>query len=245
MGLIVLRSEFVEEVPNTEVNQPTVDAQPEPKVMQQHEITALVSGEKKKAYERGRQEAKAELMAQMQGQNAPMPAPQNFAPTDNESRLRQIATEELAKQRAVEQANWEAQQREAAGMKILNELKMKTDAAKSKFDDYDKVVSPDFRNFEKTHEVLQLAHQFDNAGEMLYDMGKNPMKMMQISLMVRNGMGDAAFAEMKRLSDSIKVNEMSANLPKPKMPLSQVNPSNVGVGKTDDHIGSDSFRGSY
>lgn len=235
----------MEEMTNTDVTQPVVDAQPEPKIMQQHEITALVSGEKKKAYEKGRQEAKAELMAQMQGQNAPMPNPQNFAQTDNDSRLRQIALEELNRQRAIEQANWEAQQREQAGMKILSELKMKTDAAKSKFDDYEKVVKSDFGNFSKTHEVLSLANQFDNAGEMLYDMGKNPSKMLQISLMVRMGMEDAAYAEMKRLSDSIKVNEMSANLPKPKMPLSQVNPSNIGVGKTDDRVSSNDFLGSY
>ena len=234
------------EVPNTEPEQPSVETQPEPKVMQQHEINALVAGSKQKGFDKGYQQAKAELMAQQQAQPAmQQPQPQNFAPTDNDSRLRQIAIDELSKQRAIEQSNWEAQAREQAGMRILNDLKMKSDAAKSKYEDYDKVVDKDFGNFAETHEVLQLAHDFDNAGEMLYDIGKNPSKMLNISLMVRNGMKQQAYAEMKRLSDSIKVNEMSANQPKPRTPLSQVNPSNIGVGKTDDNISSSDFKGSY
>jgi len=235
----------VNEVPNTEVEQPSVEAQPEAKVLQQHEINAMVGGAKQKGFEKGYQQAKAELMAQQPQAAAQPTQSQSFNPADHDSRLRQIAIEELSKQRAVEQANWEAQQREQAGMKILNELKMKAESAKSKYEDYDKVVAKDFGNFAETHEVLSLAHEFDNAGEMLYDIGKNPSKMLNISLMVRNGMKQQAYSEMKRLSDSIKVNEMSANQPKPKMPLSQVNPSVVGVGKTDGNISSSDFRGSY
>lgn len=234
------------EITNDEVAQPA-EAQPEAKVLQQHEINAMVGGAKQKGFEKGYQQAKAELMAQVPpAQPTPEAAApaQNFA-FDHESRLRQIASEELSKARAVEQANWEAQQKEQAGMKILNELKMKTDAAKSKFEDYEKVVKSDFGNFAKTHEVLSLANHFDNAGEMLYDMGKNPAKMAQISLMVRMGMEDQAFLEMKKLSDSIKVNEMSANQPKPRTPLSQVSPSTVGVGKIDGNVTSNDFRGSY
>lgn len=235
------------EVQNTDTEQPAVEAQPEPKVLQQHEINAMMGGAKQKGFEKGYQQAKAELMAQQAQSAQPAMPPaqtQNFNPADNESRLRQIAIEELSKQRAIEQAKWEAQQREEAGTRILNDLNTKVSAAKSKFDDYEKVVKPNFENFAKTPEVLLLAHQFDNSGEMLYDMAKNPAKIAQITMMKKLGMEEEAYYEMKKLSDSIKVNEMSANQPKPKMPLSQVNPSNVGVGKTDD-ISSENFRGSY
>jgi hypothetical protein len=235
----------VNEVQNTEVEQPSVDIQPETKVLQQHEINAMVGGAKQKGFEKGYQQAKAELMSQKPNDAMQPNQPQNFTPTDNDSRLRQIALEELSKQRAIETANWEAKQREEAGTRILNELNTKASSAKAKFEDYDKVVRPGFSNFEKTPEVLLLAHQFDNSGEMLYDMAKNPGKIAQITIMAKLGMNDEAYSEMKKLSDSIKVNEMSANQPKPKMPLSQVNPSNVGVGKTDDNISSENFRGSY
>lgn len=233
------------EVQNPEVEQPIQDAQPEPKLLPQHEVNALIGGAKQKGFEKGYQQAKAELMAQQQ----PIPPiPDNsqaMYQMNNEDRLRQIASEELSKARAVEEANWLAKQQEAAGMKILNELKMKTEAAKSKYEDYEKVVKSDFENFAKTHEVLSLANNFDNAGEMLYDLGKNPANMAQISLMVRMGMKDEAFSQMKRLSDSIKVNEMSASQPKPKMPLSQIQPSTVGVGKVDEDSYSKHFKGNY
>jgi len=240
----------VNEVPNTNVEQPTIEAQPEAKLMQQHEINALVGGAKQKGYEKGKnegyQQAKAELMATMQPQPVSAPAIANAnSPIDHEAKLRQIAMEELSKQRAVEQANWEAQQREAAGQKILSELKAKTAAAMPKFEDYEKVVHKEFQNFEKAPEVLALANNFDNAGEMLYDIGKNPIKMLNIVSMVRAGMGNEAYLEMKKLSDSIKVNEMSANQPKAKTPLSQVNPSIVGVGKIDGNVTSNDFRGMY
>jgi hypothetical protein len=238
----------VNEVEKIEPQQPVGEVQPEAKVMQQHEINALVGGAKQKGYEKGEKEgyqrAKAELMQQSQA-SIPTPQTQSFNPTDNDTRLRQIAIEELSKQRAEEQAKWEAQQREEAGMRILNDLQAKSSSAKNKFDDYEKVVRSDFKSFERTPEVLLLANQFDNPGEMLYDMAKNPGKIAQIALMERMGMKEEAYAEMKRLSDSIKVNEMSANQPKPKMPLSQVSPSTVGVGKTDSKVSSSDFKGMY
>lgn len=237
------------EVPNTEVNQPVGDAQPDVKVMQQHEINALVGGAKQKGFDKGYQQAKAELMAQMP--NSPtMQAPMSLSHTamqsaDEEARLRRIATEELSKQRDIDAAKWKAEQESAYGTKILNDLNTKSSAAKTKFEDYDKVVKPGYGNFVQTPEVLLLANQFDNSGEMLYDMAKNPGKIAQIAMMSKLGMNDEAYSEMKKLSDSIKVNEMSANQPKPKMPLSQINPSNVGVGKTDDNLSSNHFRGDY
>lgn len=232
------------EVPNIGSEQPISDVQPEPKVMQQHEITALVSGEKKKAYEKGRQEAKAELMAQMQSKAADT-SHESLAPSDSESRLRQIAIDELSKQRAAEEERWISQQKEIAGTRILNELTTKANAAKHKFEDFENVVDPKFGNFAKSPEVLLIANNFDNAGEMLYDLGKHPTKVWQLANMIKDGYGDTAFSEMKKLSESIKLNEMSANQPKPKSPLSQVSPSTVGVGKVDDKVGSNRFRGNY
>lgn len=234
------------EIQNTEVEQPvTPEVQPEPKVMQQHEINALVAGSKQKGFDKGYQQAKAELMAQLPAQNQASPVQNTGVYATNDERLRQIALEELQKQRAIENANYEAKMREEAGNRILGELNTKAAAAKSKFDDYDKVVHEGFENFAATPEVLLLANQFDNAGEMIYDLGKNPGKIAQISYMYEKGMKQQAFQEMKRLSDSIKVNELSANQPKPKMPLSQITPSNIGVGKIDGNVTSNDFRGSY
>lgn len=239
------------EVQNNEITQPEVTAPTEPKVLQQHEINALVGGAKQKGREQGKvegyEQAKAEFMSHSNAQNSQQDSvpPSAVASADNESRLRQIAIEELSKQRAAEQEIFVQQQNQEAGTRILNDLNNRVATAKSKFEDFDKVVKPNFEDFAATPEVLLLAHQFDNSGEMLYDMAKNPTKIAQVQMMIKMKMGQAAFAEMKRLSDSIKVNEMAVNQPKPRSPLSQVSPSNVGVGKTDDNITSNDYRGMY
>lgn len=240
------------EISNTEGEQPEVGTQPEPKVMQQHEINALVGGAKQKGREQGKlegyQQARAELMTQGNPTNANMQQPP--APMNDDARLRQVANEEFSRLQSMAQANWEAQQKLEVGNRILNDLKTKASAAKAKIEDYDKVVHQEFANFPKTAEVLALASEFDNAGEMLYDMAKNPGKIAQITWMAREGrddpaMRELAFKEMKRLSDSIKVNEMATNQPQPRTPLSQVTPSNVGVGKTDYNVSSNDFVGRY
>lgn len=234
------------EVPNTGVETPAQETQPAPKVMQQHEINALVTGAKDRGFEKGYQQAKAELMSNPT-QTPAVPAQPMMAQNVglDDSKFRQIAQEELQKQRAIELENFRKQQADDRGNMILNELRTKSSTAKSKFDDFDKVVDPKFENFAQAPEVLLYANMTDNPGECLYDLAKHPGKLAQIMTLHDRGMGQQAFDAMKSLSDSIKVNEMSANQPKPKMPLSQPTPSNVGVGNVDEDSFTQKFRGSY
>lgn len=214
------------------------------KMVPQHEVNALVAGVKQKFYEKGKQDKEAEIM-QQQTQSSPATQSAQSAPQTSEEKLRQIAAEEAERTRQ----SWEADMKKRldyeAGMKVLNDLNTKMAPAQSKFEDFQQVVKPDLSNFQQTPEVLHYANQFDNPGEILYDLAKNPSKMANIALMHRMGMGQQAFSDMKKLSDSIKVNEMAANQPKPKAPLTQVMPSTVGVGKTDDESYSTRFKGKY
>lgn len=244
MGLKV-RGEFVEESLNSGVTQPApTDA---PKVMQQHEITALVTGAKQRGHEKGLQEGYEKAKAEIQntGTQSPMQQSQPTAPGMDENRLRQIAAEEAVKQQQQLQAQWLQKQNEAQGQQILNEVNAKSVTAKSKFDDYDKVVDPEFKSFSQAPELVYYANMTDNPGEVLYDLAKNPAKMANIALMHRMGMGPQAVSEIKKLSDSIKVNEMSAQQPKQKAPLSQISPSTVGVGNVDEDSYSSRFKGKY
>jgi hypothetical protein len=223
----------------------------EPKVLQQHEINALVGGAKQKGFEKGYQQAKAELMQNGMGNAAPAAQPvasQNVqmpSQLQNEATIRQIAQDEFNRKQQESQAVLIQQQNVAKGQEILNSLKTKSTTAASKYDDFNKVVDPDFNNFANAPEVLMYANMTDNPGEVLYDLAKNPMKIANLVTLHRLQMGPQAFTEIKKLSDSIKVNEMSGQQPKPKAPLSQISPSTVGVGKTDEDSYTNSFKGKY
>jgi len=228
---------------------PAVSPAEVPKVMQQHEITALVTGAKQKGYEKGQQEgyekARSELSKNNPEQN------QNFnnsLPTStgiDESRLRQIASEEVLKQQQQLQAQLIQKQHEAAGQQILNDINAKSVGAKSKLQDYEKVVDPEFKNFAHVPEVLYYANLTDNPGEVLYDLAKNPSKIATIALLNRMGMSNDAASEVKKLSDSIKVNDMGDTKPKVKAPLSQITPSTVGVGNENEDSYANTFKGKY
>lgn len=223
--------------------------QAEPKVFQQHEINALVGGAKQKGFEKGYQQAKAEMTQQGGGMQAPQPVQsQNVQmPTQapNEASIRQIAQDEFNKRQQESQAALTQQQNVAKGQEILNSLKTKSTTAASKYDDFNKVVDPEFNNFANAPEVLMYANMTDNPGEVLYDLAKNPMKIANLVTLHRLQMGPQAFTEVKKLSDSIKLNEMSGQQPKPKAPLSQVSPSTVGVGKTDEDSYTNTYKGKY
>jgi hypothetical protein len=214
---------------------------PAPKVMQQHEITALVTGAKQKGYEKGQQEGYEKAKSELMQQSAPQAPSQGLTEAD----YRRIASEEALKHQQHLQAQLVQQHNEEVGKQILNNLQTKSSTAKSKFEDYDKVVDPEFKNFAAAPEVLHYANMTDNPGEVLYDLAKNPSKLASIVALHRMNMAPQALGEIKKLSDSIKVNEMAANQPKPKAPLSQITPSTVGVGNVDEDSYSSRYKGRY
>lgn len=214
----------------------------EVKMLPQHEVNALIGAAKQKGMEKGYQQRDLEIKNQIpaSGLNSNIPPA-----ISDESKLRQIAQDEFNKRQTEAQAQYVQQQNIANGQRILNELKTKSVTAQSKFDDYGKVVDPDFNAFKETPEILAYANMTENPGEVLYDLAKNPSKMANVALLHRLNMPEKAFSEIKKLSDSIKVNESSASQPKAPKPLSQILPSTAGVGESNSESMSSKFRGRY
>ena len=78
-------------------------------------------------------------------------------------------------------------------------------------------------------EVVQLANTVDNTADVMYELGKNPHKVASLLTLTRYGNVKLAYAETKKLSDSIKQNQNALQQPVPPEPLSQLKPSNVGT----------------
>ncbi len=166
------------------------------------ELAKIANAEANRAYEK----AKKEFQVQQQNQ------PQN----DNqfsEDKIRDLINQE-ANKRAAE---FEAQ-------RIAEDFKGKLVAAKDRYPDFVETVGP--LDIARNPDLVMLVNGLENTADILYDLGKNPSKYGVVSaLMDRNK--TLAASELKRLSDSIKINQQASQAPKPNQPLSQLSPSNV------------------
>lgn len=85
---------------------------------------------------------------------------------------------------------------------------------------------------------VQLANQVDNTREVMEDLISNPIKIGQIQNLINIDLeaqragrnSNLAYSEIKRLSDSIKLNQNAGRYQSPNEPLSQLRPSNTGMG---------------
>lgn len=193
----------------------------EPLALTQSEANKIIGSARQEARQKGYEMGYNEALTKLQNQ----PNPQSAI---DEKRARDIAEQALTeKLKALE----EQARKEAAiqhGNKILNELGAKITQDKQSIPDFDNVVK--LQNFQNVPEILHLANTVDNSGHVLYDLKQNPIKMGAIVSLVRNGMTDDAISEMKKLSDSIKVNQAAINQPRSPEPLNQIKPSNIGLG---------------
>lgn len=203
--------------------------QPAEKFLPQTQVNALIGSAKQKMYEKGRQDALAEASQQ---QNIQPQQQQQMIPQQNSGAtmsvqgddVRRIAQEEFAKQQQEWQKQVIAEQNKQQANQAAQQIMMKFNEAKTRIPDFDKVV--DMNTAIQMPDVLGLANQVDNTADVMYDLMQNPGKIAQI----RGVPEPLARLQIKRLSDSIKQNQMAASQPNTPEPLDQVKPSNIGLG---------------
>lgn len=205
-------------------NQASVETQAQKLISQDH-ANALIGKARQEGREKGRQEAMSELstptLAQQPSHNLQS---QPMASTQPHEDARRIFQEEFAKQ----QQQWAQKATEEAAnqhaMKIINDVNMKVNDAKTRYSDFDNVVN--LKHFQHMPEVLDYVNTVDNSGDVIYDLFKNPSKMGAIRMLPR----DLANQEIMKLSNSIKQNQLASNSPVTPEPLSQIKPSTTGLG---------------
>ena len=190
---------------------------PEPeKMLPQSKVNELVGRTRQEERERMRREYESRQIAQPAAQPQQTQDPSIGGVSQlNEDRVRQLYREEA--------------ERQALGVlnnRVATDFVSKLDAAKTKYQDFEKVTE-DLKIMNLPMNYVHLFNEFDNAGDMLYDLGKNPEKLGQIVPLFYDQ--NLARRALKKLSDSIKTNEIAVKQPQANPPLSQISPSPTGV----------------
>lgn len=201
-------NETIENLPNIEVNLDPIE-----KTIPQSVVDNIVKQAKHHAYEQGKKAVKEELAQQ------PINIPATQASTTS------ITTEDVQSMIAnhtAQQANeWQAQQ-------IAQQFLGKLTAAKDKYPDFEETLAT--LEVHKFPEVVQLANNFDNTADIMYELAKNPTKAVLLKQCAQLN-PNLATMEIQRLSDSIKQNQTAKQAPSAQPPLSQLTPSII---KTDN-----------
>lgn len=108
------------------------------------------------------------------------------------------------------------------------------------YDDFHEVLDPKLFNDPSIVQVALACNEFENAGDMLYELLNNGVKLS--SVQDKNPLIQQR--ELKRLSDSLKSNKNASNRSMPREPLSKVSSSNVPTSDNGTR-GPEYFRNKF
>jgi hypothetical protein len=190
------------------------------KLLKQSEVNELVGRSKHEAYTKGLRDAQAATPPQ-----AATPVAQSMGgmPQVTEDHVRQMIADEHQKQTHM-----------AAVHNVLSNFANQMGTAKSKYSDFDETVG-NLGDLKNIPHVVQLAAESGMAGDVMYELGRNPGKVATLTTLAYVN-PDLAKYEMKKLTDSIKTNQDSSKAPDIAEPLSQVKPSAVGTDNGSNSV---------
>lgn len=200
----------------SDVSQAVQDA-PQEKTLKQSEVNELLFRLKAEAYEKGKRDAAQQAPAQGAGHTlGGMPQ----------------LTEEQVRHMIADEAHKKAQEHAVHG--VLTNFASQMDSAKGKYSDFDETVAGlgDLRNY--AH-VIKMATDAGNAGDIMYELGKNPSKIANLTTLAYINPA-LAEKEMTKLVASIKANDEAKNTPDVEEPYTQVKPSTVSTDNGSSSI---------
>lgn len=145
----------------------------------------------------------------------------------DEDRYRKIAAEEFDKRKEAYTAEQQQKMENDNAQRVVKNFYDKIAPGKEKYDDFEKITS-DIELARFPNVVQLLADHIDNSHDVLYELGKNRLKMAQLEQLSYMSPKDAII-EAQRLAASIRDNESATSRKQPNAPLSQQRPSNVGT----------------
>jgi len=215
----------------------TMPAAPIEKSLPQSQVDSIVGREKSvahdKGYEKGKREALEEYQRQQtyQSQSSQPSLPSNGSITQED--FRRIAAEEAQKLQAATEQRMRQEAQEGQVQQFVREFDNKMNAGRAKYDDFDSVLgSIDLSN---AGNVAVLAQSLDNTADVMYELAKNrPQDLVAFEQLAKMHPLKAGEA-MRKLSESIKVNQTAAQMRRPNEPLSQISSSNTGIDSGSEH----------
>jgi hypothetical protein len=204
-----------------------VEPTPTERTFRQSEVNDLVKRVKHEAVEdyRRLQTNQPEYAQQKYG-NTP-PQQNNYSQSLPESDVRRMAAEEAQRLRDQWVSDNQARNEQEYAQKIVKNFYDKIATGKEKYQDFDQVTGNiQYASFPNV--VQLLAEHVENSGDVMYELGKDRLKMAQLESLAERSPNDAV-AYAKRLADSIRDNEVANKMRTPNAPLSQQRPSNTGT----------------
>ena len=159
----------------------------------------------------------------------------------SDDRIRKLAAEEA--QRHVEQIRTDAlsKSQEEMAHKTVQNFWNKISTGKEKYQDFDEVTADiDYQRFPNV--VQLLGDYIENSDDVLYELGKDRIKMANLEQLAQMSPRDA-MKQAQRLSKSIKDNVDASKMKLPNAPLSQLRPSNTGTDNGAMSVGD--YRKKY
>lgn len=210
---------------------PSEMQQPEERTFSQADVNALVGREKQAAAARARQEVereyqqRAEQSQMQQQQQMQSQAGQQGMPSSGPSQ----AEADALYQQVQERFNREMQERQFQQemTNVANAYHSKMDTGRNAYSDFDEVT----KEFDPTAfpQLVYLVSGLENAGDIIYDLSKNPSKLATLDALAQRS-PRMAQAELGRLSQSISQNSnarQEADQYSTQAPLNPLQPSRV------------------
>jgi hypothetical protein len=207
---------------------PSAHVQPDERVFKQSEVNDIVKKAKYGAVEdfKRMQTEQPQYAQQKYGGNESYHQVQQPG-SPSEDHYRKIAAEEVQRSRDA----WvqEAQSKSEAdnAQRIVQNFWNKISPGKEKYQDFDKVTG-DIEYSRFPNVVQLLADYIDNSHDVVYELGKDRIKMANLEQLAYMSPKDA-IVHAQRLSQSLKDNETAGKVRVPNEPLSQMRPSNTGT----------------
>ena len=199
------------------------------KMIPASEVSRHIAGAKKKAYDKAKREYEEKLRQTNEVVNQQSPGTRSdvdqMRMNNPNSDPRSMMREELEKLLQEQEQMRMRAHHENEARKILTELATKVEDAQKRIPDFKDVISQ--FDFTATPELLEASNLFDNSGDILYDLAKNPSKIGSLRSLAQIS-PTAVFGEMRKLSDSIKQNQTAKSTQFAKEPSRTFQSSNVG-----------------
>lgn len=197
------------------------EAAPAEKMLSQSEVNRIVGREKAQVAERVRREMEAQYKRDLDQPPTKEPAPDNLEDKIF-NRLMDKAKEFEELQAKKEQDRLEAEQREQLE-KVASQYYLKMGHGKDKYSDFEEVMT-DF-DAAAFPQVALLAAHLDNTPDIMYELARNPHKLVQLNTLAERS-PKLAQRELEKLSKSIVDNQQAVeNVKVPGAPLSRIKSS--------------------
>ncbi len=203
--------------------------QPEERTFSQADVNALVGREKQAAAARARQEVEREYQQRAEQANAQKQMHSQQQEQQAMSHGPSQAEADAIYQQVQERFNREMQERQFQQemTNVANAYHSKMDYSRKGYSDFDEVT----KDFDPTAfpQLVYLVSGLENAGDIIYDLSKNPSKLATLDALAQRS-PRMAQAELGRLSSSISQNSQArqeAEQNPTQAPLNPLQPSRV------------------